>query len=248
MTEHAGVKRLTLTMPLQSEVMVANPVLLYDGDQFVLVDTGMPGQLEAIKQSLANEGLVLEDLDAIIFTHQDIDHIGNLPAILTARGAEGLKLIAHPADKPYIDGSLPLLKFSPQRNETLLKTLSEEDKQQFLHVFSPSSPDNVNELVEDGQFLAFGGGVTVIHSPGHTPGHISLYHHASHTLITGDAMVVVDGQLMGPEPRPTLDMEQAMQSLHKFTAFDIHRVICFHGGSYEDNPNERILQIIESYE
>ncbi|WP_256757741.1 MBL fold metallo-hydrolase [Cohnella sp. WQ 127256] len=245
MIENVGLKKLSLVMNLPNEVMVVNPVLLWgDKNAYVLVDTGMPGQLEALKQCLWEEELTLNDLDAILFTHQDIDHIGNLPHLLSEREGERPAILAHEADKPYIDGSRPLLKFNPQRYETLLQTLDEKDRNQFLSVFSPSSSNNVTHLVKDGDFLPYGGGITIIHTPGHTPGHISFYHHASRTLVTGDAMVVVNGQLFGPEARPTLNMEEALHSLHKFTEFDISTVICYHGGFFEDRPNERIREII----
>jgi glyoxylase-like metal-dependent hydrolase (beta-lactamase superfamily II) len=52
----------------------------------------------------------------------------------------------------------------------------------------------------------------VINTPGHTPGHISLYHKPSKTLIAGDAMRVMDGQLLGPAPEQTLDVDTAIKS------------------------------------
>ena len=46
----------------------------------------------------------------------------------------------------------------------------------------------VDRIVEDGEELPFCGGITVIHTPGHTPGHICLYIGQNKTLIAGDAL------------------------------------------------------------
>jgi glyoxylase-like metal-dependent hydrolase (beta-lactamase superfamily II) len=91
--------------------------------------------------------------------------------------------------------------------------------------------------------LPYCGGITVINTPGHTPGHISLYHKPSKTLIAGDAMIVADGRLLGPNPQYTLDMKTAIESLKKLMQYDIETVICYHGGLYKDNANRRIAEL-----
>lgn len=83
----------------------------------------------------------------------------------------------------------------------------------------------------------------VIDTPGHTPGHISLYHMPSKTLIAGDAMTIVDGQLLGPNPLHTFDISVAKESLERLTTYDIDSVICYHGGLYSGDTNSRILEL-----
>ncbi|MNR63389.1 hypothetical protein D3C85_1856880 [compost metagenome] len=72
---------------------------------------------------------------------------------------------------------------------------------------------------------------------------MSLYHAASKTLLAADAMVVADGQLQGPIPAYCYDYPRAQQSLRKFTAFDVNKVICYHGGEFADNVNQRIAEL-----
>ncbi|MFP3381467.1 MBL fold metallo-hydrolase, partial [Bacillus sp. SIMBA_069] len=79
-------------------------------------------------------------------------------------------------DKPYIQGELPLLKDG--------------------HLESPPK-GRVDYTLIDGQELPFCGGIRVIHTPGHTPGHISLYLKQSKILIAGDSMYSVNGILGG---------------------------------------------------
>lgn len=90
--------------------------------------------------------------------------------------------------------------------------------------------------------LPMGGGLTVIH----TPGHVSLYHHASKTLIASDALVIHNGELQPSSPYSTVNMDQALQSLEKFTPFDIETVVCYHGGLMRGNINEKIAALIAS--
>jgi glyoxylase-like metal-dependent hydrolase (beta-lactamase superfamily II) len=98
-------------------------------------------------------------------------------------------------------------------------------------------------LIQDGEELPFCGGITVINTPGHTPGHISLYHKPSKTLIAADAMIINEGQLLGPVPEYAVDYPQAVKSISKFTAYDIETVICFHGGLFNKNANQRISEL-----
>jgi glyoxylase-like metal-dependent hydrolase (beta-lactamase superfamily II) len=101
----------------------------------------------------------------------------------------------------------------------------------------------VDKILTDGEELFYCGGITIINTPGHTPGHISLYHKPSKTLIAADALIVKDGQLQGPVPEHALNYDLAMKSISKFMAYDINAVICFHGGLFNNNCNQRISEL-----
>jgi len=235
-----SIELLQWDFPLGERVMTVHTALFSDGDGFVLVDTGMPGQLAVIRESLARLGLAPDRLNAVILTHQDIDHIGSLPQIAAERAVD---VYAHPLDKPYIECEKTFIKLPPERREMMLAALPAAERERFNRYYSASSPEIVTRLLQDGERLPFGGGVTAIHTPGHTPGHTSLYHHASKTLIAGDAMTVSDGELKGPNPPATPDLDAALASLRKLAAYDIETVVCYHGGIYRDRPNERIARI-----
>ncbi|WP_433942954.1 MBL fold metallo-hydrolase [Paenibacillus sp. SN-8-1] len=220
-----GIEMLSLSYQVGSHTMVIHPVVIYDDAQMVLIDTGIPGSRELILKQFNEADLSPEKLNTIILTHQDIDHIGSLPEFL-GKSSNRPKVYAHKGDQPYIEGELPLIKMSPERREVLLGSLSEQDRAQFERVFSPDSEANIDVLVQEGQTLSFGGGLTVIETPGHTPGHFSLYHRPSQTLIAGDAMTISEDKLNGPNPKNTPDMDTAMKSISKFLEFPIQNVIC----------------------
>jgi glyoxylase-like metal-dependent hydrolase (beta-lactamase superfamily II) len=105
----------------------------------------------------------------------------------------------------------------------------------------------VDTTLSNNQELPFCGGIIVIHTPGHTPGHLCLYHEMSKTLIAGDAMNVIDGKLMGPrkEMLEEGDYEIAMDSLKNLLKFDIKNIITYHGGLYTNKPHESIENLIK---
>jgi glyoxylase-like metal-dependent hydrolase (beta-lactamase superfamily II) len=89
-------------------------LVLDDENGNTLVDTGLPGQAEAIGSALGEAGVGVRDLRHIIFTHQDLDHVGSGAALVRQSGA---RVLAHPADAPYIEGELRPLKVTPQMLE-----------------------------------------------------------------------------------------------------------------------------------
>lgn len=205
-------------LQLDFEGNVIHPILIRDEETAVLIDTGFPGQYDDLRIAFEKIGMPISQLKAVILTHQDMDHIGCLPEILQGCGSQ-VKIYAHELDKPYIEGQLPLLKDG--------------------HLEHPPK-GKVDETVTDGQELPFCGGIRVIHTPGHTPGHISLYLKQSKTLIAGDSMYSVNGMLGGIHEPTTLDIETARFSLKKYTELDITSVVCYHGGLSHRNVNEQI--------
>jgi glyoxylase-like metal-dependent hydrolase (beta-lactamase superfamily II) len=235
-----GVEMLELNLG----PMTINPTVVYDKDALVLIDTGMPGSAPAILDLIEQAGTGHLPLRSIILTHQDIDHIGGLPAFLKENGDSPV-VYAHEDDKGAINGTQPMIKMTPERLENFLHKLPAATRSQFEQTFIHPSRPNVVSTFADGETLPFAGGLTVIHTPGHTPGHVCLYHQSSKTLIAGDAMVVENEQLKGPRASATPDMETALQSLKKLEAFDIETVICYHGGRIQGDVNRRIAQLTE---
>lgn len=89
-------------------------------------------------------------------------------------------------------------------------------------------------------------GMTVVNTPGHTPGHTSLYANRSKMLIAGDAMVVPGGHLQRPNPNVTPDMPTAVKSIGKFNGLVIDTVICYHSGIVGDNIPQQLAQLTEN--
>ena len=162
--------------PQDAESYLNLTLILDEDNGNTLVDAGLPDQTEAIGAVLLEAGVGVRDLRRIIFTHQDLDHVGSGAALVRQSGA---RVLAHSADAPYIEGRLRPLKPSPEMLE---------QRPQMRKVLERLEPVGVDEQVESGTRLDLAGGTRVIPTPGHTPGHISLYLEESKILIAGDAL------------------------------------------------------------
>ena len=237
-----NIQALELHMNLTGQSSVIYPALLWDSDGATLVDTGLPGQLDAIRRGIENAGVDFQSIDRIVLTHQDVDHIGGLPEIRRARGGK-IEVLAHEEDKPYIEGDKPLIKMNRERLAQMMEALPEPQRQQLDRIFSAPPSGKVDRALRDGEQLSFHGGIDVIHTPGHTPGHLSLFVEKARLLIAGDELRVEKGELVGPSERATPDMEKANASLRKLTDYPIDYVLCYHGGLYGPNASEKIAEL-----
>lgn len=241
-----GIHMLNISAAMMGRIETIHPTFLWDHQDLVLIDTGYPGQFALIQEQLSNIGFSVQDVNKIIITHQDLDHIGSLPAVIQ-HSKRAPEVFASEIERPYIEGDTRLVKLSPEAIAEALASLPDTVPPAWRNAFKhtlenpPTAP--VNRMLHDGEELPFGGGMIVIHTPGHTPGHTSLYHMPSKTLIAADALNVIDGRLAGPDPATTYDLASAQNSLQKLTHYDIHKVICYHGGLFTDNPNQRIREL-----
>ncbi|MFC5467445.1 MBL fold metallo-hydrolase [Cohnella suwonensis] len=160
-----------------------HPSALYDERSVVLVDAGLPDFLDLIVAAMQDAGLSPDRLQAIVFTHNDLDPIGSLPHFPAAPGGDRLDVYVHEADKDVVNGHRPMIKVPADRVDMILGT------------------------------------------------------------IPADAMVVQGDQLMGPNPGFTPNMNEALRPLGKLAAYDIETVVCFHGGIYRGQENERIAEL-----
>ncbi|ERI07888.1 MBL fold metallo-hydrolase [Aneurinibacillus aneurinilyticus] len=239
----SGIEMLELQVETFGSCLELNPTLIWDDETAILIDTGTPRQLEQIRAAMDKAGVFLDKLKVVILTHQDLDHIGSLPEILQESGG-GIEVYAHELDAPYIEGKLPLLKGNPDSMAWQLESLPEAERRKLLTLVENPPKAKVDKTLADGQKLPYCGGIHVIFTPGHTPGHISLYLEQSKTLVVGDAMFSVKGILMGPHPQSTPDMNTALRSLEKYLDFDIQTVICYHGGLSRNNIKDQLQKLI----
>jgi glyoxylase-like metal-dependent hydrolase (beta-lactamase superfamily II) len=198
-----------------------------------LVDAGLPDQTEVISAALTEAGIGVRDLRLIIFTHQDLDHVGSGAALVRQSSA---RVLAHSAEAPYIDGSLRPLKPSPEMLE---------QRPHMRKSLERLEPVAVDEQVENGIRLDLAGGTQVVFTPGHTPGHISLYLEASKVLVAGDALTAERGYLKGPNPSVTLDMRTATQSVERLADLDVGTIVCYHGGVVSEDANGQLRRVIQ---
>lgn len=218
-----------------------HPVVLWsDVDGATLIDAGMPGQLPALEEKLVAAGLAVSSLRRILLTHQDLDHIGSAAAVVSASRAE---VYAHAADVPFIQGELPLLKLDMKRMESRLAALPPDRKAQAMKLLSSPPKVKVDHVLSGGEEIPFHGGITVIPTPGHTPGHACYYLKSQRLLFAGDALRVENGSLIGPSPMATPDMRRAVASLRNLLPYRIDAILCYHGGLAQQDIAARLAAL-----
>jgi glyoxylase-like metal-dependent hydrolase (beta-lactamase superfamily II) len=88
-------------------------------------------------------------------------------------------------------------------------------------------------------------GLQIIATPGHTPGHISIYDPVGSAFITGDALVN-NGGLSGPNPQFSSDMAMAIQSAKKIGALKFEKAYFMHGATIESGASDAIAKLAET--
>lgn len=162
-----------------------NSYLFLETDGSVsLVDCGLKRGSRIVLQALAELGKHPQDVQAIVLTHAHHDHAGGAAAIATAADLNGVQ--AHAADVPYLNQGV-----AAPSGSTTGRLLARLGNGRF-------TPIEVSRELADGDVLPIGGGLHVLHTPGHTPGHISLLHHDSYTLITGDSIFNMNSRISWP--------------------------------------------------
>jgi glyoxylase-like metal-dependent hydrolase (beta-lactamase superfamily II) len=223
-----------LALPIQrdGQTQLLNLSLIPDATNGpTLVDTGLPGQQDAIAAALAEANLRVQDLKRIILTHQDIDHVGSLHDLVQASGA---RVLAHATEAPCIDGTLQP-RFA--RSEVLAQ------RPELRPVAERFVPTPVDEQLQDSTYLDLAGGVRIIFTPGHTPGHICLYLERTKTLIAADALTANEGILMGPNQSATPDMAAATRSVQKLAELDLEVIVCYHGGVVREDARGQLRRV-----
>jgi glyoxylase-like metal-dependent hydrolase (beta-lactamase superfamily II) len=149
--------------------------LLADGDQSVMLDTGLVGETYFIRRKLRQLGLPPQAIKTILLTHGHLDHAGNLARLQRWTGA---KILAHPAEQVHINGT-----YSYQGVNRWCGRL-----EAFGRAVLNYHPAAIDEFLADDQMLPLWGGLRVIHLPGHTLGHCGFYSEKLNLLFCGDMM------------------------------------------------------------
>ena len=141
-----------------------------EGDRLTAIDAGLPGFGRSLERDLAALGRTLADVEAVVLTHGDLDHIGLVPRLHAA----GARVLLHPAEERAL--RRPGAKKGDASPERMLLNLWRPSALRvlagtILDSRPPERFDGPVETFEDGDVLDVPGRPRAVHTPGHTPGH-----------------------------------------------------------------------------
>jgi glyoxylase-like metal-dependent hydrolase (beta-lactamase superfamily II) len=203
-----------------------NAYLVDDGGALTLVDAGMPWHGGRVLDAVVEAGFALADLDRVLITHYDMDHVGGLSRL------DGLDvtIYAGRGDAPLVAGrETPPLSVPKGAFQRLVGPLV-------------TPPDHEVVPLADGDEV---GSFTVRETPGHTPGHVAYVSEALGIAVLGDLVRESDGDL-APSPwiisADTSEVRRSIRELsEETTAFEVAAV--GHGVPFERGGRDRLVDL-----
>jgi len=202
-----------------------------NSNEFVLVDAGMPHSAEEIIAVVEERFGINKRPKAIILTHGHFDHVGSIIELVNKWG---IPVYAHELELPFLTGKESYPKPDPTVEGGSIAKMS------FIFPVAPINlGDHVEALPSDGT-VPFMPGFQWIHTPGHTPGHVSLFREEDRALIVGDAFVTVkqeylykvftqEQEISGPPRYLTPDWEKSRDSVNNLAKLKPKVAITGHG-------------------
>jgi glyoxylase-like metal-dependent hydrolase (beta-lactamase superfamily II) len=219
---------MPMTASIRAIALGFDNVYLVKDERAILVDGGEPGHFSHVAPGLHAAGVTAADIGLIVATHGHWDHIGCLAEIKQATGAP---LAMHAADRACIESPRPVMPPGVTRWGRMLSALLTATVIPRLKI----PPATVDVVVPDAGLPLEPYGIhgRILHTPGHTPGSISIL------LDSGDAFV---GDLamnrfplrIGPGlPVFAEDMAQLKRSIAKLLAAGAKTIHPAHGKAFD---------------
>lgn len=218
---------------------------------WTLVDAGMPRSAKSIiKEAEERFGLHTRP-DAILLTHGHFDHVG---AIIELVEYWDVPVYAHPLEIPFLTGVKSYPKPDPTVGGGLVARMSPifpNDAISLGHHIKPLPENGAVPNLPDWQWL---------HTPGHSPGHVSFFRESDRMLISGDAFITVkqeslykvliqDKQLSGPPKYFTTNWDEAWASVKKLQALRPEIAVTGHGlPIYGKELRENLAELAQDFD
>jgi glyoxylase-like metal-dependent hydrolase (beta-lactamase superfamily II) len=221
------------------------------GDGWVLVDAGLKSSYEKIKSVAAQLFGIDSAPLAIVLTHGHFDHVASLEKLL-----EDWKVpvYAHHLELAYLTGKSAYPPADSSVGGGLMSAMAD---------LFPNYPIDLSGTVKS---LSFDQHIPVmpdweyIHTPGHSPGHISLWRERDRVLIVGDAFVTTKQEsafsvmtqakiLSGPPKYFTCDWQAAKHSVETLAALKPDVVATGHGKPmYGEEMQQDLLRLAAGFD
>ncbi len=212
-------------VPTAPSALVNTFVLVDDDGQVTLVDAGTKRAPKSVVAALAFIGHDPSDVTRLVVTHAHPDHVGGLAGL---RGRTGATVAVHERDAAYVrEGLGPVLDRATLGGRLLRRNRG-------------ATPTPVDDELVDGQLLPVAGGLRVVHTPGHTPGHVALLHEPSRVLITGDSIFNAFHRMTWPVAAFCTDVRMNQQTADVLGELDYDVAAFTHGPEIREGAREAV--------
>ena len=217
----------------QISLGAVNAFIINNDSDLTLVDTGMPGSADKIFAAIKKAGKHPEDIKRIILTHAHTDHAGSAAEI---KRRLNVPILAHAIDAELIEqgisGRQPM-HLTPGIINWLVYNL-------FIKKASHTiEPVLVDEKLADNDIIPIAGGVQVIHTPGHSAGHIALLVKNEGLLIAADICANAAGLALSTVYE---DVDLGVKSIRKAASFDFDNAVFGHGGAIKQDAGKKMRE------
>jgi len=209
-------------------LLIGRVYLIEDPDGLTLVDAGVSLVTRRIIKQLQAAGYMPRDVKRILVTHAHPDHVGGLPALKRLTGAD---VLASALDRPVVEGRKPVPRSEKAKMTVLSRAMNP------IPIKLRGTP--VDREIGEGDALDVMGGLQVLATPGHTPGHLSFWQPEKRVLICGDVMVSALW-LRLPAPAYTVDMAENKRSIRRLAGLEPSVACLGHGFPLTRNTAEKI--------
>lgn len=220
---------LLLQFPLVNAILVGTPGA---NAEWNLIGAGMAHTAKDILQAAEGNFGKGSQPKAIILTHGHFDHVGAIVDLTNTW--QNTTVYAHHMELPYLTGQQDYPPADPNADNGLIAKISPTFPYKGINL-----GDRVQPLPADGGVPGMYGW-RWIHTPGHSPGHISLFRDSDHILIVGDAFTTLKQdsaqsvlsrkkEIYGPPKYFTTDWPAAKNSVKVLKDLNPSMVIPSHG-------------------
>ena len=230
------VYSLHVPLPWFPQPYPPNVHLVVDGKEGALIDAGF-GDKESIGKRLE---MLREFSDVkvryIVITHHHFDHASGAHQL---REATGARIVMHEVEAPLLERAA---------NEELPSDIevpeeAKEYRERVRQWRKDSAEGTPDELVSDGDTLRVGGlTLRMVHTPGHTAGHLTPFLEEGKVLFAGDNVLGMGTTVVPPPPHG--DMGDYVDSLRKMQSLGPEMLCCGHGPAVKA-ANAKLQELID---
>jgi len=215
----------------QLKLGVVNSFLLKTEDGLLLIDTGYPNSTEKLFAAVHETGHDPAHIRHLLLTHCHLDHAGSAAEV---RRRTGARTYAHVMDAPLMTQGV-----AERHDTTRIPGLVPSLIYLLFIKYAGTTyePVPIDQALQHGELLPLAGGIEVIHTPGHSAGHMALLLRQEGVMVVADLCSHVIGLSYSTVNE---DIILARQSILRVADYPFERAVFGHGNPLDQRANHQL--------